>query len=105
MGWKQNKMRRVARWRLLVGLLCVALIAFAGTISVAHGHDDGITHTDCGLCATAHAPGQLAAAPTMAPAAQVFARVLARVTAAPPRKAARFALFIRPPPAESHLTS
>jgi hypothetical protein len=105
MEWTQKKTGRISRWSLLVGLLCVALVAFAGTISVVHGHEDGITHADCGLCATAHAPVQLAAAPAMAPVAQVLSRVQARVPAAPPRKIARFALFIRPPPATRHLTS
>jgi hypothetical protein len=102
---EQRKMQRVSRWSLLVGLLCVALIIFAGTVSVAHGHDDGARHADCGLCATAHSPVQLAAAPVLVPVAQVLARVEAALPAPRSRVESRSTLFIRPPPADRHLTS
>jgi hypothetical protein len=103
--WAERTNRGVMQWRLVLGLLCIALVVFAGTVSIAHGHDDGINHADCGLCATAHAPVQLAVSPALVPVAQVFARVEASLPPARPRTLSRFALFTRPPPAVRHLSS
>jgi hypothetical protein len=102
----QRKDAGAARWRLFFGLLCVALLIFAGTLSVAHGHNDGtIDHADCTLCVAAHATVQLVAALPVAPATVVFTRVENALPAARPRTLSRFALFTRPPPARAHLTS
>jgi hypothetical protein len=102
----QRKNLGATRWRLICGLLCVALLVFAGTLSVAHGHNDGaIDHADCGLCATAHVTVQLVAALPDAPSTLVFTKVEAILPAARPRTLSRFALFTRPPPADAHLPS
>jgi hypothetical protein len=102
----QRKDAGAARWRLLLGLLCVALLIFAGTLSVAHGHNDGtIDHADCTLCVAAHATVHLVAALPVAPATVVFTRVETTLPPARPRTLSRFALFTRPPPAQTHLTS
>jgi hypothetical protein len=102
----QRENAGAARWRLLCGLLCVALLLFAGTLSVVHGHNDGtMDHADCSLCATAHVTVQLVAAVPDAPVTMVFAKVEASLPAARPRTLSRFALFTRPPPAETHLSS
>lgn len=96
---------RAKHWRLILGLLCVALVVLAGTLSVSHGHEDGIAHADCGLCATAHVTVQQAATLTLGPVAPVFTRVEVSLPAARPRKLARFALYTRPPPANAPLSS
>jgi hypothetical protein len=96
--------RKSIGWRLLVALFCVALVVLAGTLSVAHWHEDGsISHADCGLCATAHVTVQLAAALPAGPAIQVAARVEAALPEARPRNLSHFDLFTRPPPAKAHL--
>ncbi len=96
----------VARWRLLVSLLCVALLVLAGTLAVAHGHEPGnISHNDCGLCATAHVTVQVVAALLMGPSQPVVTRFETFVPEARPRTLSRFALFTRPPPANPHLNS
>jgi hypothetical protein len=102
----QRENRSASRWRLFFGLLCVALLIFAGTLSVAHGHNDGtIDHADCGLCATAHTTVQLVATLPAAPVSMVYTKVEASLPAARPRTLSRFALFTRPPPADTHLTA
>jgi hypothetical protein len=102
----QRRIFAATRFRLILGLLCVALLVFAGTLSVAHGHNDrAIDHPDCSLCATAHVTVQLVATLPAAPATLVFTRVEATLPPARPRTLSRFALFTRPPPASTHLTS
>jgi hypothetical protein len=96
---------RASRWRLIVGLRCVALIVLGGTLSVAHGHDDGITHADCGLCATAHVTVQVASTLTLGPVTQVFTRVDTSLPEIRPRTLFRSELFTRPPPAGAYLNS
>jgi hypothetical protein len=94
------------RWRLLLALLCVALVVFTGTLSVAHWHEnDSIAHADCGLCATAHVTVQLATDIPAGPVIEVSTRVEASLPAIRPRTLSRFALFTRPPPVNAHLTS
>jgi hypothetical protein len=80
-------------------LVCVLLVAVAGTVQVAHTHADGITHADCSLCAAAHITVQLEQTPIAAPAAAVVA--LLEMLPAPelPSALSTFALFTRPPPA------
>jgi hypothetical protein len=102
----EREKRNDTWWRLLLGLLCVALLVFAGSLSVAHGHNDGtIDHADCSLCATAHVTVQLVATLPDAPATLVYTKVEISLPAARPKTLSRFALFTRPPPVATHLTS
>jgi len=103
--YREQTTTRASRWRLILGLLCVALVVLAGTLSVSHGHDDGIPHADCGLCATAHVTVQVASTLTLGPVAQVFTRVNASLPEIRPRTLFRSELFTRPPPAGAHLTT
>jgi len=102
---RQQMDARAKRWRLILGLLCIALVIFGVTVSLAHGHEqDNVSHADCGLCAAAHVAVQLAAAPALVPVAQVFTRVETYIPEARPRTLSRFALFTRPPPAKAYLS-
>jgi len=103
---RQPKNAKVTQWRLILGLLCIALVIFGVTVSLAHGHEqESVSHADCGLCAATHVAVQLSAAPALVPVAQVFTRVEIYIPAARPRNLARFALFTRPPPAIADLIS
>ena len=99
-------MAGVARWQVLVGLLCVALAVFAGTLSVAHGHEQGgPVHADCGFCVTAHGSVQAAAPVALGPVVGVVAKLEVAVPLVRPRLVPGFALYIRPPPSAAHLIS
>ena len=94
--------RKLGRWGLLVGVLCALLVVLAGTLSVTHGHEDAnVSHADCSLCATAHAPVQLAISSALIPVAQVFTRVEVSLPPARARHLTRSALFTRPPPVDA----
>ena len=89
-------------WRVLLSVLCVALVLLAGTVSVTHTHAPGdISHADCGLCATAHAVVQVAAAPAPVAIAQVVERVEPSLPSLRPRATFQFERFTRPPPANA----
>ena len=89
----------MSRWTLILSLLCIALVLLAGTLSVAHGHEQGdVSHADCGLCATAHVAVQLASTPALLMVAQVFTRVDTFEPVCRTKTLSRFALFTRPPP-------
>lgn len=98
------KSHRPTPWRLLLGLLCLALVVLGSTAQAAHSHPGGdISHSDCSLCATAHVVAQVVGNPVPLPATLVVAvveemRPQARRTPAP-----IFALFTRPPPPVSDL--
>src|ERR1039457_342768 len=48
-------------WRVLLGVLCIALIMVGGIVAVTHTHSQReISHQDCGLCVTAHMAVQVA---------------------------------------------
>ena len=100
----QPKNLGAMRWRLILGLLCCALLVFAGTLSVSHGHDDLVTHPDCSLCATAHVSVQPAAALAIGPVVQVFTKVEARIPASRPKTIFHYSLFTRPPPTDALLS-
>lgn len=89
-------------WRLLVGLLCCALVVFGGTVQVAHSHAGGeMAHADCAFCATAHVVAQTVGVPTPVPAVLVVAAVREFRPQARPARITVFALFTRPPPVVS----
>jgi hypothetical protein len=101
----RTQARPLSTFRLIVSLLAIALVLFAGTLSVTHSHAPGaLTHADCNLCATAHAVVQVAAAPAPVPIALVFTMVEATIPPARIRTLSRFALFTRPPPADAPLS-
>jgi hypothetical protein len=81
----------------------MALIVFAGTLSVTHHHQhESASHPDCGLCITAHMAVQAASpAPTVL-TTPVFTEVESSDPIARPRTVTLFALFSRPPPADSN---
>jgi hypothetical protein len=92
-------------WRLLLSVLCVALVVACGTIQAVHVHPQGdISHPDCALCATAHLSVQLAETPvTLHPVAPVISAVEAFVPPTLTQTLSTFALFTRPPPVDSVL--
>jgi quinol-cytochrome oxidoreductase complex cytochrome b subunit len=87
-------------WRVLLGVLCIALIMVGGVVAATHTHSQGeISHQDCGLCVTAHMAVQVAVTVTQVCVAQVFTRVEASRPVASHDFIPQFALFSRPPPA------
>jgi hypothetical protein len=89
-------------WRTLLGVLCIALIMVGGIVSVTHTHSQQETsHQDCGLCVTAHMAVQISVTVTQVSVAQVFIRVEASRPVASHEFTPQFALFSRPPPADS----
>jgi hypothetical protein len=91
-------------WRLLLGMLCIALVLLGGTLSVTHSHADGIVHGDCGLCITAHSVVPATVPTVHLPVARVLTTVETAVASIPFRRLSTFALFIRPPPVNAHLS-
>jgi hypothetical protein len=89
-------------WRLLLGVLCISLILVAGILSVTHTHSDGRVHSDCGLCVTAHASVHVSAPPPQILISHVYIEIEASRPVARPQSAPQFALFSRPPPADSN---
>jgi len=98
-----SKPRVQSSWRLLLALLCVSLVIACGTIQAVHVHPQGDIHSDCPLCVTAHVGVQVAETPVVLHVAPVASPVETLVT--PPLKGSfsTFALFTRPPPADSVL--
>jgi hypothetical protein len=43
-----------SRSRVLLGILCIALILTGAAIHAVHTHPDGTIHPDCALCLNAH---------------------------------------------------
>jgi hypothetical protein len=96
--------RRRSPWRLLLGILCITLVVVGGFVSVTHSHPDGVPGSDCGLCSTAHLAVKAGQSITQIPVKLLFIRVNAAVVLTRPRALlSDFALFTRPPPADSSL--
>lgn len=96
---KFTSSRTHAPWRVILGVLCIALILVTGVVSVAHTHAQGASHADCSLCVVAHSAVQAAS-----PAPQVlFLQIVTEVEVTRPlvrrQYVPQFALFSRPPPA------
>jgi hypothetical protein len=96
---KQHKEREQHPWRLALALCCALLLVFAATIQIAHVHSaEGVSHTGCALCGTAHA--------VISPATPAAVPLAARQTTAPvidlqpafARGFSDFSLYNRPPP-------
>lgn len=93
------------RWKLLVGLLCVALVVLSGTISATHTHGRDLSlHDDCGLCVAAHATVQLVSQPALPTLTRVFTRIEAARPIRRPSFTLAFSLFTRPPPVHALLS-
>lgn len=93
--------RKRAPWRLLVGVLCIALLMVGGVLSATHSHSHGeVSHQDCGLCVTAHMAVQVAVSVTAVQVTTVFSRVEAVRPVSAHDFTPQFALFCRPPPAD-----
>lgn len=85
---------------VLLGVLCIVLIAVGGVVAAAHTHSPSeVSHQDCGLCVTAHMAVQVAIAVTQICVVQVFTRVEASRPLDAHDFTPQFALFSRPPPA------
>jgi hypothetical protein len=98
---KYVKSSTQSRWRLLLGVFCIALIMLGGVITATHSHSHGeVSHQDCGLCVTAHMAVQVAVTVTQVCVAQVFTRVETSNPVASLQFTPQFALFSRPPPAD-----
>jgi hypothetical protein len=97
--WPASKSSLHSRWRLLLSLVCIALILAVGTIQAVHVHPNGdISHTDCALCLTAHAAVQVATPSVTLHVTPVISFVQAFVSPARTPVLSTFALFTRPPP-------
>ena len=93
------------RWKLIVGLLCVALVVLSGTISATHTHGrDNSLHEDCGLCVAAHATVHITAQPPVLSLAKVFTRIETLRPIRRPALKLAFDLFTRPPPVGASLS-
>jgi hypothetical protein len=99
MGRDCRTSRAAHSWRVLLALVCILLVAVAGTVQVAHSHADGAdTHANCSLCAAAHVTVHMEQTPAPAPAASVVAMLESLPPAVLPSALSTFALFTRPPP-------
>ena len=91
-------------WKLLLAVLCVALILLGGILSVTHDHPNGVPRNDCALCSTAHLAVKAGQSVTQVPVKFWFVGVETAVVVTRPRTLLlHFALFTRPPPADSSL--
>jgi hypothetical protein len=99
---RYSKPHTQTRWRLLLGILCLALVVLGSTVQVAHSHPSGeISHADCSLCATAHVVAQAVSHPVALQATLVVTAVQGFILKPPAIALSVFALFTRPPPAVS----
>ena len=96
-----SKAKTQGTWRILLALLCVALVIVAGTLRVAHTHPRGdASRSDCALCATAHVAVQISTPPVTLHVTPLVWIVEALVLPARLGTFSTFALFTRPPPVD-----
>jgi hypothetical protein len=98
MGQDNPNRRAHKPWKLLLALVCILLVVVAGTVQVAHAHEDTVNHADCALCAAAHITVHLAQTPAPALVATVVSVLDALPRSVLPCSLSTFALFTRPPP-------
>jgi hypothetical protein len=92
-------------WKAFLGVLCVALVMVASTLSVAHSHAHAVDeHGTCGLCVSAHMAAALTAPAPQIVLTQVFIELEPAAPVARPQSVPHFALFSRPPPVATHLS-
>jgi len=97
----RNLSTRHCLW-VVLGFFCCALITLGGIVQVGHTHADGrAVQSDCALCHTAH----LAVQPSVPQSLPRTVFVVATISAAPQPIRTQFffvfALFTRPPPAQT----
>jgi hypothetical protein len=101
MGEIDQKRGVHGRGQIILALLCVLLVALAGTLQAVHIHPSGdVYHADCSLCAAAHVTVQVVQSPAPAPPIAVVAAVELFPSLAAPAALSTFALFTRPPPVD-----
>jgi hypothetical protein len=99
--FQSSKSNRQSPWKLLLALLCIALVFVCGTVQAVHVHPDGdISHADCPLCAIAHVSVQIGGQSASLHFTPVVSTVEAFLALARSRTFSIFALFTRPPPAD-----
>lgn len=100
-GWRNSRAASASKYALVV--LCVLLAVFGATVQLTHSHFDRneTTHSDCALCATAHATAVAVAPPVVLIAVRFLSPVETPAVAERPNPVLGFALFTRPPPASS----
>ena len=102
MIFQSSKSNRQSPWKLLLALLCIALVFVCGTVQAVHVHPDGdISHADCPLCAIAHVSVQIAEQTASLHFTPVVSAVEAFLPPVRSRTLSIFALFTRPPPADA----
>jgi hypothetical protein len=96
---QQYKEREQHPWRLAIALCCALLLVFAATIQIAHVHSaEGVSHTRCALCATAHGVISPATPATIPLAAKQATAPVVDLQPAFARRFSDFSLYNRPPP-------
>lgn len=86
---------------LVLGILCVLLMAFTATIQVVHAHDlDAGPHPECSLCVVAHASIS-PSAPIELPAVIEHVEEIQVESTQSPCDSFVFSFYSRPPPAET----
>jgi len=102
---RNTSLRAFPRWKLLLGLLCVALVILGGTLAATHTHDrENSIHADCSLCVAAHVTVQLAPQQPVLTLTRVFTRVESTRAVRRPHLELAFDLYTRPPPVHAHLS-
>jgi len=92
-------------WKVLLGVVCIALVMLGGVISATHVHSPReITHQECGLCVTAHMAVQITVSVTHVCVIHIFTNVEASRPVTRTQFIPQFALFSRPPPAVADLS-
>ncbi|HEX3660669.1 MAG TPA: hypothetical protein VHU89_04525 [Acidobacteriaceae bacterium] len=82
----------------ILGIVCIALVLFAGVVHVAHFHANGQIDHDCALCVTAHQAVQIAALVVVVLSSQPVVRRVIERHSPTPRQRFLLKLANRPPP-------
>jgi hypothetical protein len=98
MGFMGARRERRPSWVSILGIVCIALVLFAGVVHVAHFHPNGQIDQDCALCVTAHQAVQIAAVVAVALCSQPVVQRVAERRAPAPRQRFVLKLANRPPP-------
>ncbi|MGA7523641.1 MAG: hypothetical protein WBW84_14405 [Acidobacteriaceae bacterium] len=85
-------------WVSILGVVCIALVLFAGVVHVAHFHANGQIDHDCALCVTAHQAVQVVAVVAVILCWQPVVQRIAERRSPTPRQRFVLKLANRPPP-------